>query len=164
MKKLNWFNAYNDSLTNVKKRYRDLCKIYHPDLPTGNTLIMQDVNNEYEFIIKNQFFQFSSDYERDNFNTDYELIYPEIIAALLPLSGIKVELVGNWLWISGETKTHKSTLKSLGCLWASKKKMWYYRPEDYKSPNANPLDMEKIRDKYGSQEIVRNFAKQLSFF
>jgi len=31
----------------VKKRYRQLCKMYHPDTGTGNEKIMQEVNSQY---------------------------------------------------------------------------------------------------------------------
>lgn len=32
------------------KRYKDLCKIYHPDTNSGNVDIMAEINNEYNFI------------------------------------------------------------------------------------------------------------------
>lgn len=31
----------------VKAEYHRLCKVYHPDTPTGNAIKMQEVNNEY---------------------------------------------------------------------------------------------------------------------
>jgi len=42
-----------------------------------------------------------------------------------------------------------STIKSEKPL----KKMWYWRPKDYKSANRKPRSMEYIRFKYGSDII-----------
>ena len=63
-----------------------------------------------------------------------------------------MELCGSWLWIGGETKTHKDELKALGCRWSQKKGLWYWRHEEdghrwYKGKKS----MEEIRSKYGSQ-------------
>lgn len=34
--------------TSAKKRYRELSKKYHPDMPTGDTVKMQEVNKQYQ--------------------------------------------------------------------------------------------------------------------
>ena len=80
----------------------------------------------------------------------------KIIIAIMDLEGIEVELVGSWIWISGDTKTHKATLKEIGCNWASKKLMWYWRPEEFKSYGRKSTSMNDIRNKYGSEKIKTN--------
>ncbi len=67
------------------------------------------------------------------------------------LTGIVYEVIGNWVWISGETKEHKDILKEMGCKWASKKKQWFYRPEEHKSRwNRKEHSIEEIREMYGT--------------
>lgn len=53
----------------------------------------------------------------------------EMCLKLKALTGITVKLVGTWLWISGDTKSNKEALKDLGCVWASKKKVWTWHTE-----------------------------------
>lgn len=42
-----FFSGVKNSLT-LKKRYKDLTKIYHPDNLAGDTEIIQRINREYE--------------------------------------------------------------------------------------------------------------------
>lgn len=46
----NWFMGVND-LESFKKRYRDLLKIYHPDNNAGDTLITQQIQDEYNRLL-----------------------------------------------------------------------------------------------------------------
>ena len=67
---------------------------------------------------------------------------------------IKKELIGEWLWISGDTWKHKETLKKLGFRWASKKKMWYYREEkQIKWRSKKEYSIEEIKDRYTTKTI-----------
>jgi len=137
------------TLEEVKRRYKELAMKHHPDRG-GCTATMQDINNEYENVMKNPFFSFSEQTEQDQ----QELIkYPEIIDQVIGLQGIIIELIGNWIWISGNTYPYKSQLKQIGFYFAPKKVMWYYRPPDYKSSNRSPKTIEYIRKKYGSDVI-----------
>ena len=137
------------TLEEVKRRYKELAMQHHPDRG-GCTAVMQDINNEYENVMKNPFFSFSEQTEQEK----QEFIkYPEIIDQVIGLQGIIIELIGNWIWISGNTYPYKSQLKQIGFYFAPKKVMWYYRPPDYKSSNRSPKTIEYIRLKYGSDVI-----------
>jgi hypothetical protein len=148
--KTNYFKACQD-LKEVKRRYKELALLHHPDRG-GDTATMQEVNNQYEQIIKNPFFNFNQ--ESKVYQEDF-LIYPELIDQVLKLPGIIVELIGDWLWISGNTYPHKDKLKALGFFFAPKKTMWYYRPPEYKSSKGKPKTIEEIRNKYGSSILSK---------
>lgn len=78
----------------------------------------------------------------------------DVLEILIHLSGLKIELCGKWLWISGNTKEHKEALKAAGCKLATKKKMWYWRPADSASTQKREArSMAFIRKKYGSVKI-----------
>jgi hypothetical protein len=77
------------------------------------------------------------------------------------LQGITIELIGNWIWLSGNTYPHRQQLKQTGFFFAPKKVMWYYRPPDYKSANKSPKTIEYIRNKYGS-DVIENHSKNSS--
>ncbi|HNW97985.1 MAG TPA: hypothetical protein PKK00_06205 [Bacteroidales bacterium] len=137
------------SLEEVKRKYKELAMKHHPDRG-GVTAIMQEINNEYEEIQKNPLFDFAKQSEEDK----QEFIrYPEIINQIICLDGLIIELIGNWIWLSGNTYTHRAILKQIGFYFASKKVMWYYRPSDYKSLNKSPKSIEEIRKKYGSDIV-----------
>lgn len=50
----------------------------------------------------------------------------ETLEKLLKIKGLKVEVLGLWIWVSGDTKPVKEELKELGLKWAHHKKMWYF--------------------------------------
>jgi hypothetical protein len=137
------------TLEEVKRKYKELAMLHHPDRG-GNTATMQEINLEYEEIQKNPLFDFSKQSEEDQ---EEFIRYPEIINQIIGLEGLIIELIGNWIWISGNTYPHRGRLKQIGFYFAPKKVMWYYRPSDYKSSNRSPKTIESIRLKYGSDVI-----------
>ncbi len=78
----------------------------------------------------------------------------DVINELKGLKDVHVELCGSWLWVSGDTKPHKDKLRALGLFWAPKKGKWYLKPVGFKSRRHKPVDMDKIRFKYGSELLV----------
>lgn len=47
------------------------------------------------------------------------------------LKDVKFEVIGveNWVWASGNTKTHAAELKRAGFLFSGRKQAWYWKPE-----------------------------------
>ena len=140
------------SLEEVKKCYKKLAMLYHPDRG-GDTATMQQINNEYATIIQNPHFKCE---EQTREQQEDSLRYPEIIDQLINLEGIFIEIIGDWIWLSGNTYPHRAIIKQIGFFFAPKKIMWYYRPSDYKSSNKNPKSIDEIRNKYGSNIIESN--------
>ena len=76
------------------------------------------------------------------------------IEVLKTLEGINIEQIGNWIWIDGNTKQHKDTIKSLGAFWCSAKTKWYIRPdEDKRKYKGKTKDHDEIRNFYGSRVL-----------
>ncbi|MEI7597592.1 MAG: J domain-containing protein [Bacteroidota bacterium] len=143
------------TLEEVKKHFKNLAFIHHPDCG-GDTARMQEINAEYQSVIKNPFFAFSKQTEEEQ----HEFIkYPEIISQIIGLNGVTIEIIGNWIWVSGNTYPHREQLKKSGFYFASKKTMWYYRPDDCKSSNTKPKTIEEIRLKYGSDKVANQNNK-----
>ncbi len=131
---LNIFNLSGElTEKDIKTTNKKLALKYHPDRnPLGNEL-MKAVNTAFDFLMTNidKINQFQSSNEDDRYNYSEEL--ENVLKALSGMSGVIFEVIGNWVWISGETREHKNALKELGCKWAAKKKQWFYRPEEHKS-------------------------------
>lgn len=138
----------------VKLAYRRACKKYHPDINPAGLEMMKSVNLAYEALK-----DFTGNVEQGA--TGYSDSLNDALNAVINLVGLNIEICGAWVWISGDTKTHKTILKESGYKWASKKKMWYFRPEDYKSANRGTWSIDKIRDSYGSQTVRGSFNNRI---
>ena len=74
-----------------------------------------------------------------------------------------IEIVGNWIWVTGNTKPHKEALKGSGFWYASKKKAWYFKPADYVAKSRKHYSLNEIKAKYGSTKIEGGATKKGSF-
>ena len=93
-------------------------------------------------------------YEEARNAADLAMAYREVIAKIIHLAGLNIELCGAWLWVSGETYANREALKAAGLRYASKKQMWYWRPEEAACPRSRRgATMNDIRRKYGSDRI-----------
>lgn len=148
---MKWFAGVKN-LSELKARYKDLAKKHHPDIG-GEVQEMAEINAEYDRLLETLPTEEKGKQTSGIGNVDDG--YRDIINAIIDLPNIIVELCGSWLWVSGDTYAVKGQLKAAGLKWAHKKKMWYWRPEEYARPrwSKKTMDMESIRMKYGSTII-----------
>jgi len=83
-----------------------------------------------------------------------------VLSMVTGLEGLFVELVGTWIWVSGNTFPHKEILKELGFKWASKKMMWSWHKETDKCRSYKNQTMDEVKRKYGVVKVRQ--APQLS--
>jgi hypothetical protein len=156
---MKFFNACS-TIDEVRKLYRNLAKENHPDAG-GSTAVMQEINNEYAFasakLLKGENLTDVQIEEEIRFSKEYQ----EVIEKIGNLPEIIIELVGRWIWVSGNTEDVKTQLKAAGLWWAPKKKMWYYRSEDFKVRHGGKKSMEEIRTTYGTQIVNPHFHKKI---
>lgn len=147
---MNYFKDCS-TLDEVKAMYKQLAKKHHPDCG-GDTETMQAINVAYACacasILKEANFSPEERGEGIRLTEQYRVV----IEALMPLSGIVIEVVGNWIWVTGNTKPVKEDLKNAGLIFASKKVAWYYRSEEFKTTGSKK-SLDEIRAKYGSDHI-----------
>lgn len=133
----------------VKVAYRRACKKYHPDTnkDTASTEMMKAVNAAYAVLKE---YEGNVEQGAEGYCDALKEAIDSVIALNMPNTSI--EVCGAWLWVSGETKPYSKQLgkNGIGLFWASKKKMWYFRPEDWKSSSRGNLTMDEIREKHGS--------------
>ena len=139
-------------INEAKKVFKRLAKILHPDVG-GSDEEFKILNSVYTELIEHKIF-FSS-----GVKIDIEL--EKIISLILHFENITIELVGSWIWVSGDTKEVKDKLKELGFKWASKKKMWYFG--ELKGKNmGNTKSMNEIKNKYGSSTMKPQERKKIT--
>lgn len=139
----------------IKARYKELAKQNHPDLG-GSLEVMKEINVQYEKVMTGAYQkEGKSITEIDELLAKDQALRTQLLK-ILHLEGLIIELCGCWLWITGETRTHKEALKTSGCLWSSKKCAWYWRAEEKKGWfHRNEYDLEAIRYKHGSMKLER---------
>jgi hypothetical protein len=151
------------TLQEVKDLYRSLAKQYHPDRNQDiDRAIMQAINTQYAqaiaIIAKGGTFT-DEQAEAEILKAE---AYQTAVNKVINLDGINLELVGSWLWVTGNTKQHKDILKAEPAVfkWAKKKtdfSAWFFRTDEYKTTNrGQKFTLEQIRNKYGSQVIKGN--------
>lgn len=143
----------------IKKAYKAACLKYHPDRNKAGAQMMIAVNAAFDFLKGlGEKVEAKEGFETNNYAEELQAV----LNGLAVLEGLIIEVCGNWVWVTGETMTHKDAIKALGCRWAKKKKAWYYRPAEYKSFSRSSSSMDEIRAKYGSQSVKHSTRKQLA--
>ena len=137
-----------EGINEAKKIYKQLAKKLHPDVG-GSDELFKMLNSIYNNILENGIY-FSNE-------SKFDLELEKVISQILHYENLIIEVVGSWIWLSGDTKTIKDKLKELNFKWASKKKMWYYG--EMKGRNPKEKSLEEIKSKYGC-ETVRSKRKE----
>jgi len=138
----------------IKKAYQAASSKFHPDRNPAGLEMMKLVNQAFEFLKNEQDFIVEND-------TNYDEKLNDAINAAMTMEGVVIEICGLWIWLSGDTRPHKEAIKEAGYKWASKKRMWYFRPADYKSSSRGKLNMDEIREKHGSKVLNKKEAKKI---
>lgn len=151
----------------AKVLYKDLAKKYHPDIAgTEHTATMQEINNEFEEV-----YNYLKAHAKSDTKTAYNVKnctetpkeFIDIIDKLISCEGLVIELVGRWIWITGNTYAYKDILKALAFRWSGKKKAWYWRKDEDGGKNyRHTLTLDEIKEKYGCQSFVTAATPKLA--
>lgn len=99
-----------------------------------------------------------SDYT-DDFSAE---AFASIIDKIIGLDGIDIEIVGSWIWLSGNTYPYREQIKAAGFFWSSKHKKWYYSGDRRKSKKHSKLTFEEVRALHGSHGVTTPFRPKLT--
>ncbi|EHE96330.1 J domain-containing protein [Enterocloster citroniae] len=149
------------TLEELRKQYKDLLKKYHPDNPNGSEDICKAINVEYETLfkeLKDQHNETTKDTTNQTYNNmkwDFaeDEALRDMLSNVIQLVGLNITIVGNWIWIDGNTYPHKATLKEMGFKWAHEKKKWYWHSETFRKKSNKKLSFDTICNYYGSADV-----------
>jgi len=149
-----WFAGVTN-IEELRKKYRELLKKYHPDNMNGNTVLTQEIIAEYDAVF--------AELSHENHEDEQEYTHEEneqFKAIMDVISGFNmtVEIIGSWIWCF-ECFQYKDKLKELGFTWCSRKKAWVWHSGEYRRHHKKEIPLDEIRIKYGSQQ-VKNYTEQ----
>lgn len=156
-----------DCIEDLKKKYREMSLKYHPDInrDADAVEIMQAINHEYDILfdeLKNVFRNKKGEIYIDKkpvSETPEE--FRNIINELIILNGIEIELIGRWIWVSGNTRPHKDKLKELNFKWCPKKGAWCWHRKEDGVVSHGKKSLNEIREKYGVTKYTDNKSKEI---
>lgn len=154
----------------LKELYRELAMANHPDRG-GDLETMKAINAEFDTAferLKDIHRSIKDDAEDNPYYTAQKSTtetageFRDIIEALLRMDGITVELIGRWIWVTGNTKEYKDTLKAMGFKWAAKKQAWSWHKAEDGSRSRGKYSMDQIRARYGATQYEAEERKQIT--
>ena len=147
------------TLEELKRQYREFAMKHHPD-KGGDNEIMKAINSEYDELFP-KLKDVHQTKDGDTYTSKQETSetseqFKNIISELMIMDDIVIEIIGCFVWVTGNTKTYKDRLKELKFQWHSKKIAWYLKPEDYKKRSHKDYDLDEIREMYGTSGEVNS--------
>lgn len=147
------------SFEDIKRGYRKACMLYHPDRNSCGLEMMKLVNEAWG-VLQGWDFVESDEVGESVDNVDLGEEMNAALNAVVGL-GLEIEICGSWIWVSGDTKPHKETLKAAGYTWAPIKKMWSWKAAGYKRRFKGQWEMEKIRIVHGSNAVKPQYRTRI---
>ena len=153
---MKWFTGVK-TMEELRKKYRELLKKYHPDNADGSDEITKEINTEYDVVFAR--------IKRENPEDEQGYTYEEneqfkaILKAIIGFN-MTIEIIGCWIWCF-DCYQYREQLKELGFSWCSKKKAWVWHVAPYHRHHKKEIPLSHIKAKYGCQ-TVRNQHKQYS--
>lgn len=146
------------NLENLRKQYKKLAHKLHPDCG-GDTEAFKEMTAEYELLFKKlEHDSFYTDFEDDSkaenkYNAAEDKELREALNKIIFMAGIEIEIIGTWIWVSGNTRPMKDALKAAGYKFAGNKKMWYWHSGEYHKKSHKKMSINAIRDTFGSVKV-----------
>jgi hypothetical protein len=150
-------------LDSLKKQYFKLAKKYHPDAG-GTTIQFQELQKEYEGLLKKLLKGSTLNTEQQENEIVIDQAIRDIINSLINIEGLNVEVIGKWLWISGDTYPVRTTLKQAGLTFIKKAGIPYWVYKGVESTSRGKMSIEDIKNKYGTHKFDVPKTKKISGF
>ena len=141
------------TLQDLRKEYHRLALVHHPDRG-GDLETMKAINNEFERLSKKLINNEPTFTEsRKAYETQVSEEIMEVIQQVLNLVGIDIEIIGSWVWLTGNTYANREAIKNAGFSFSHQKTAWYWHAGDYRKKNGKMSSLDAVRAFWGSEKI-----------
>ena len=135
----------------LKKAFHEWVKKLHPD-NGGDIEAFKEMKSQWDKLSHSNIWNThktadGKSYEKENTTTPEQ--FTEIIEKLRSLENITIEILGSWIWVTGDTKNYKEILKELGFLFSSKKSAWYFNGETKKRRTHSKMTYTDLQKHWG---------------
>ena len=130
--KYKYFTKEYETISDIKKHFRELSKKYHPD-KGGTDEQFRELYNEYEYLIKHFV-------EKEYRAVRMSEMVKALIDELMYYEDMELEVVGDWLWVD-TSRDNDKLLKDLGFFWSSKHSKYYYSGSTKKVTKCSSYSM-----------------------
>lgn len=154
------------TIEELKKEYKRVCFELHPDRnkDRDTTAEFQEMQNEYEKKfneVKNTFKNAKGEtYTKENDETPEE--FKDIIEKVIYMQGVDIDIIGSWLWLSGNTKSYKDQIKELKFRWSPNKSAWYFHEGGYRKKSKNNYNLDELKEMFGNQKVKNEIIPALA--
>lgn len=157
------------TIEDVKETFRDLAKKLHPDCG-GDAEQFKKMMAEYTIIFKrlenvHRTGEKKTEQAEQESHTEYTESpeeFADIISKVIYMDGVEIEIVGRWIWLSGNTYPYKEDIKAAGFFWSSKHKKWYYNGGTKKSKKHSKLTFDQVKDIHGHRTVKKATQARLT--
>ncbi len=145
------------NIETLTKAYKKAIFKHHPD-HGGTSEAFIELKNAYESLVKEIKYpskKYSSDTKQvEDIMANYsqELINKimELIEKFATNDDININIIGDWIWLDGQTKTYKEQIKSLGFKFSKNKTAWYWHNGNYRRfGGKKDYSMDEIAYRHG---------------
>lgn len=153
------------TLDGLKDSFRKQAFKYHPDRNPHGLEMMKVINAANTILQEQSIYWIRESKERKpQFNDDFynRHIDPSIVEemekaleALKKFRNITVEIIGTWIWVSGEAERYDGSLRQAGFWYSPKREAYYWKPADWEpyKQKDKKYSMDKLRDIFGTKEF-----------
>lgn len=149
---LSILNPTEKSEAGLKAAYKKAAVKHHPD-KGGSLEVMKLVNAAYDYLKKCESWWTGEQARKAKRTTPLTETMQNMIDKIKSFPGLKIEIIGSWLWVSGETKPVKEEVKKAGFSFSFNKKSWYYHEDTYRKRSKKKFSMNDIRNLHGAEEV-----------
>lgn len=153
---MKWFVGVQD-IQELRKRYRELLKRYHPDNECGSVEITQEINAEYDRLFSK--FNKGETQEQKRYGKEENEKFKYILNKIIGFD-MDIEIIGSWIWCFNCFE-YKDILKELGFTWCHKKKSWVWHDGEYRRRHKEEIPLSSIREKYGTETVKSRSDKKI---